>query len=120
MPAVATQAQLNTISDALTKLNTYIADLQAAQHAAAVAGNMDLVQRLSGPFWDANSLEEQLVGLRTITEINSLSAAIAVVKQTTTTIDNQKNQIDALVKAVNIASTVINEIPAVAAAIATL
>jgi hypothetical protein len=118
--AAATPGQLNDIADALVKLNAYIANLQAAQHDAAVAGKMSLVQQLSGPFWDANSLEERLVGLRTMTDINSLKAAITSVKQTTATLNRQKTKIDAMVKVVGTAATVINDIAAVAAAIAKL
>lgn len=118
--AGTTPTQLNDIADALGKLNAYIAHLQAAQHDAAVAGNMSLVQQLSGPFWDANSLEERLVGLRTVTDINSLNGAIASVKQTTATLNQQKTKIDALVKAVGTAVTVINDITAVVAAVAKL
>ncbi len=118
--AAATPGQLNDIADALVKLNAYIANLQAAQHDAAVAGKMSLVQQLSGPFWDANSLEERLVGLRTMTDINSLKAAITSVKQTTATLNRQKTKIDAMVKVGGTAATVINDIAAVAAAIAKL
>jgi hypothetical protein len=118
--AAATPIQLNNIADALGKLNAFIASLQAAQHDAAVAGNMSLVQQLSGPFWDANSLEERLVGLRTMTDINSLKVAITSVKRTTATLNRQKTQIDAMVKAVGTAATMVHDIAAVAAAIAKL
>jgi hypothetical protein len=119
MPA-ATSIQLNDIADALRKLNAYIAHLQAAQHDAALAGNMNLVQQLSGPFWDANSLEERLVGLRTLTDLDSLNGAITAVKQTTGELNRQKRHINTLVKAVGTAATVIGDITAVAAAVAKL
>lgn len=116
----ATPAQLNNIADVIQKLNAYIADLQVAQHDAAVAGNIIIVQQLSGPFWDANSLEERLVALRTITDINSLNAAISSLKQTTHVLNQQKNQIERLVKAVDTGATVINDITVVVAAVAKL
>jgi division protein CdvB (Snf7/Vps24/ESCRT-III family) len=116
----ATPIQLDNIVKAIDKLNAYIAHLQSAQHDAAVAGKMSLVQQLSGPFWDANSLEERLVGLRTMTDIDSLNGAITSLKQTTDILNKQKKKIDAMVKAVDTAATVINDIAAVAGAIATL
>jgi hypothetical protein len=118
--SAATLAQLNNIDSALQSLNACITEIQAAQHAAAVAGNIGLVQQLSGAFWEANSVEVRLVSLRTMTDINALTGAIASLKQTTTILDQQKQQIDTWVKAVGIAATVIADITAVAAAIAAL
>ena len=118
--SASTTNQLNDIALALAAVNAYVAKLQTAQHDAAVAGKMSIVQQLSGPFWNANLLEEQLVGLRTMTDIDSLNGAIATVKQTTATLDNQKKQIDAIVKAVGTAATVISVITSVVAAVAKL
>jgi hypothetical protein len=118
--SASTSTQLDDIAAALVAVNAYIAKLQAAQHDAAVAGKMSLVQQLSGPFWDANSLEERLVGLRTITDIDALAGAVASVKQTTTTLNAQKKKIDAIVSAVGTAATVIGDIAAVVAAVAKL
>jgi len=120
MPTAATPAQLTNITNAINQLNTYIANLQTAQHAAAVAGNLNVVQQLNGAFLDANSLEARLNNLRTISDIGGLSGAITSVKTATTTLDNQKQQIDTLVNAVGVASTVIGDITSVVTAVAAL
>jgi hypothetical protein len=110
--------QVNSISDAITAVNSYIDTLQATQRAAALAGESERVVQLHYYFLDANSLEERLAGLLTIQTVESLKAAVGVVSQATQTINQQKAQIDRVVRAVEAAATVLNAIASVAAAVA--
>ena len=75
---------------------------------------------LNAKFNDAQALESSLNDLFTITAVASLTAAIAAVKQTTDQLNNQKTQIDQVVKDVGIAAGVLQFVASIATAVAAL
>jgi hypothetical protein len=113
----ATATQQQNIGDAITKVSTYLVDLLAAQHKAAIAGDLAKVQSLNPPISNAVSLKQNLLDMQSASDIAALNAAIASAKQTVTQIDNGKQQIDNLVKAIDTAATVLNVIAAVVTAV---
>jgi hypothetical protein len=117
---VVTPAQLANIAVAMNDVSAYISKLQGFQQTAASAGNLTQVQDLTGPIQDAIALQQQLVYLHSIQNLAALNAAITTANQTAATINNQKAQIDGWVKAVNVAATVLDDIAAVAAAVAVI
>lgn len=119
-PPPVTPAQLADINAAMAAVTTYIRHLQTAQGTAADAGDLTGVQNLTGPIQDAIALQQQLVYLHSIPNLTALNAAITIANQTVTTINHQKAQIDGWVKAVGVVSTVLNDIAAVAAAVAAI
>jgi hypothetical protein len=115
---IVTAAQLANIASAMADVTTYINNLQSLQQTAANTGNLTEVQNLTGPIQDAIALQQQLVYLHSIPNLAALTVAVTTAKQTTATINNQKAQIDGWVKDINMAATVLNDIAAVAAAVA--
>jgi len=115
---VVTPTQLANIAAAMNDVTAYISKLQGLQQTAANAGNLTQVQDLTGPIQDAIALQQQLVYLHSIPNLAALNAAITTANQAAATINNQKAQIDGWVKAVNVVATVLNDIAAVAAAVA--
>jgi hypothetical protein len=118
--AAATSQQLSDITSAINAINSYIDQIQAAQEAAANQGNNTAVMTLNARFNDANALEQSLNSLYTITAADSLTSAIASIRQTTATLDNQKAQIDQAVKDVGVAADIVNLIASIADAVAAL
>lgn len=118
--AAATTQQLTDIDAALSAVNSYISQIQAAQRAANNLGKSADVMTLHAKFVDAQALETSLNSLYTITAVDSLNAAITAVKQTTDHLNNQKNQIDRVVKDVGIAADVLTLIANIAAEVAKL
>lgn len=119
MPA-ASDDQLKTIETALHSVHTVITEIIRARNDAATRGDIDRMQALNGPFWDAYALQERLTALRTITETDALAPAIAAVKRRTETLDHEKAHLDSLVTALGTAATIIDAIAKVAAAVAKL
>jgi hypothetical protein len=113
----ATAAQLADIQTALTKQQDYIDQLLDAMNKAST---LDQALALVGPFKDANALKEQLVFIQSTPSLNALKAHIPDIKAAAATLENQKAKIDAAVKAINTAATVLADIAAVAGAIAEL
>lgn len=119
MPA-ASDAQLTTIDAALNAVHSVITAIIDARNDAATRGDIDRMQALNAPFWDAYALQERLTSLRTITETQSLAPAIAAIKRRTETLTHEKSHLDSLVAAVGTAATIIDDIAKLAAAVAKL
>jgi hypothetical protein len=118
--SATTSGQNQDVSAAIDSVQDYIDTLQTALVQAANAGRNDIATEIESRFLDANALEEKLVGLLTITAVDSLKAAIASCQQTTKVLDQQKTQIDAAVKAVDTAATVLDDIAEIVAAVGKL
>jgi hypothetical protein len=118
--AAATPQQLGDITAAIEKIDAYVKQLIAAQRKAAEAGLDARAKALNLRYNEARILEQHLGDLYTITAVDSLNEAIASIKQTTKTLNDQRNQIDQIVKAVGIAADVANLIASIATAVALL
>jgi Zn-dependent M16 (insulinase) family peptidase len=108
------------INSAIDAAQNYIETLKVALAAVANKGNSVLATRLGSRLLDANALEENLTGMLTIATIEDLKTAIGEVSQVTQVLDRQKGQIDAMIKAVGSAATVMNDIASISAAVAKL
>ena len=113
----ATATQQQNIGDAITKVSTYLFDLLAAQHKAAINGDLAKVQSLNPPISDAVSLKQNLLDMQSASDIAALNAAITSAKQVTTQINAGMQRIDRLVKAIDTAATVLSVIAAVVSAV---
>ncbi len=108
------------INGAIDAVQNYMETLKTALAAAANKGNQGLATRIESRFLDASALEESLTDMLTMDTIDDLKTAVGEVSQVTQTLDRQKSQIDSMIKAVGSAATVVDEIAAVAAAVAKL
>jgi hypothetical protein len=118
--SAASPPQVGDINSAIDAVQAYIDTLQTALSAAANAGNMSAGTAIESRFLDANSLEEKLVGLLTVTDIASLQASVKAVSTTTSVLQMQTAQINNLVTQVGVAAGVLGEIASIAAAVAQL
>jgi hypothetical protein len=119
MPTL-TSTQIDDINEAIDAVQRYIDNLQSALAAAANAGNTAAATTIESRYDDAQLLESKLKALLTINEANSLQASVQSINTTTAILQQQKTQIDNVVKAVDTAATVLGDITSIAAAVAKL
>lgn len=117
---VLNATQVAGINAAIDAVQNYINKLQSALTTAANQGNAAAATTIESRYEDAQLLESKLKGLLTINELDSLKAAIQAINYTTTVLKQQQAQIDAAVKSVGTAATVIGDIAAIAAAVSKL
>jgi prefoldin subunit 5 len=118
--AVLTGTQVQDVNTAIDAVQNYINTLQAALTAAANTGNSAVATTIESRYEDAQLLESKLKGLLTSNEVSSLQAAVQAINDTTNVLKQQQTQIDAAVKAVGTAASVLGDIASIAAAVAKL
>jgi prefoldin subunit 5 len=116
----STPDQIADIDAAINSVQAYIDTLKSVLLTASGSGDSAAATALECRYLDANSLEEKLIGLLTTTDVTGLEAAVQSINNTTSVLQQQKTQIDNLVKSVSQAATVIGDIAAIAGAIAKL
>ena len=115
-----TQTQIDQIHAAIDATQDYADHLQVALGNASAKGNFIAAAGISSRFDDAQALESKLTGLLVQSIASDLAPAVKAIQHTTDTLNQEKEQIDHLVKAFATAGQIIQAITGIVTTVASI